>query len=109
MKILWCWRCKAEVPMLDEAEYEKAHLLYGKAFRYRERKTYEERFKELLDYYREVTGVSETNPNAIMHHRIAQYGEPCEKCGKPYRTPRASFCAACGNRRVVEGKDEKRL
>jgi hypothetical protein len=97
MKMMWCWRCKQEMPMLDEAEYKTAYELYGKAFR--TPGNMQEKFKELLTYYKEVTGFEATVPNAIMHHGIAQYGPPCEKCGKPYRTPLASFCAACGNKR----------
>lgn len=84
--------------MLDEEEYAKAWELYGKAFDLKEG-TLKERHRELLDYYNDLTGEIETVPNAIMHHRIAQYGSPCENCGKPYRTPKASFCAACGHKR----------
>ncbi len=82
--------------MLDETEYTIAQQLYKKAFRELDRE-----FKELLDYYNNVTGFNETEPNAIMHHRIAQYGPDCEQCKKPYRTPKASFCAACGNKRKI--------
>lgn len=32
MKNLWCWRCKMEVPMLDEEEFDQAYKLYGEAF-----------------------------------------------------------------------------
>ena len=104
MKILWCWRCKMEVEMLDEEEFAIAAELYHKAFTdIKFRKGREVRFRPLLDYYEKVTGFREKEPNAIMHHRIAQYGPPCEKCGKPYRTPVAKFCAACGNKR--EGFD----
>jgi hypothetical protein len=86
--------------MLDEKEYERAYELYGQGVRNLNfTGTRLERFKPLLDYYKEVTSWDETVPNAIMHHRIAQYGPPCEKCGKPYRTPKASFCAACGHKR----------
>lgn len=100
MKMLWCWRCRMEVPMLDEDEFREAYRLYGEGFGVREAgTTKQQRFKQLLDYYFAVTGWQETEPNAIMHHSIALYGAPCEKCGKPYRTSRASFCAACGNKR----------
>lgn len=87
-----------EIPMLNEEEHAIASKLYSDAFGAKG-KTRAERFKPLLDYYREVTGFNETEPNAIMHHRIAQCGPPCENCDKPYRTPNASFCAACGNKR----------
>ncbi|MFZ4740869.1 MAG: hypothetical protein ACOYLE_06865 [Bacteroidales bacterium] len=87
--------------MLDEDEYQKAHLLYGKGMKNSgvSLSNRRERFKELLDYYFEVTGFQETEPNAIMHHRIEQYGPLCENCGKPYRTKQATFCAACGHKR----------
>jgi hypothetical protein len=29
MQILWCWRCKQDVPMLDEDQYAEVHRLYG--------------------------------------------------------------------------------
>ena len=102
MKIIWCWRCQMDVPMLDEKEYQKAYLLYVEGVKNYDvsLKNIRERFKKLLDYYYEVTGFKETEPNAIMHHRIAEYGPPCESCGKPYRTQQATFCAACGHKRV---------
>ena len=61
----------------------------------------DERFQPVSDIYKKITGVSESNANAIMHHRIALYGSSCEKCSKPLRTPKAKFCAACG---IVKGK-----
>lgn len=106
MKVLYCWRCKRAVPMLDEDEYAKAYLLYGEAFKMGASNTVgveslAGRFKPLLDFYNELTGFGETEPNAVMHHRVALYGPPCEQCGKPYRTPQASFCASCGHKRVL--------
>jgi len=98
MKLLWCWRCQMEVPMLDDDEFAVAKKLYSQAFG----KTglpLKERYNPLLDYYNELTGFGETVPHAIIHHQISKYGEPCEECGKPYRTPKAAFCAACGNRK----------
>lgn len=101
MKKLWCWRCKMEVPMLSTEEYLKASKLYRDGFEKGKcSMTRSERFKELLDYYQDLTGFKETNPNAIMHHRIDLYGPPCESCSKPYRTSKASFCASCGHKRV---------
>jgi hypothetical protein len=87
-----------EVPMLDEEEFAIASKLYSDAFK-KSGRPLKDRFKPLLEYYESVTGFKETVPNAIMHHRISEHGPPCENCGKPYRTPKASFCAACGNKR----------
>ncbi|WP_264549822.1 hypothetical protein [Flavobacterium sp. N2820] len=102
MKTLWCWRCKMEIPMLNEEEYIIASKLYGESFqKMKTGLSRKESFKPMLDYYNEITGFGETEPNAIMHHRISQYGPPCENCGKPYRTPQASFCASCGNKRLT--------
>jgi hypothetical protein len=88
-----------EIPMLDEVEFEKASDLYRKGFHNHEvsLESRSLRFKELLDFYFEITGYTETEPNAILHHRIELYGENCERCGKPYRTNTATFCASCGN------------
>ncbi len=100
MKVLWCWRCQMEIPMLDEEEFAEAYRLYHNMFGPGKGKI-EERAQPLLDFYEKLTGFEETNANAIMHHRISLYGPPCENCGKPYRTPKASFCAACGNKRLT--------
>src|SRR5271166_6633262 len=95
MKLLWCWRCKTEVPMLDEEEYRRVLSLRGtgsgETIRQRE-------FEPVLSEYERITGFLETNPNAIYHHRAALYGRPCVRCGKPLRTPQARICAACGTR-----------
>lgn len=104
MKILWCWRCKMEVGMLDKEEYLNAFKLYMEGAKGGVGLEAEKKFRKLLDYYLEVTGFKCTVPNAIMHHRIDNYGPPCENCGKPYRTPRASFCAACGYNRTNQIK-----
>ena len=84
-----------EVPMLDEDEFKVADELYSRMFS--SSGTMQERAKPLIDYYFELTGVAESNKNAIVHHRISLYGDPCEKCGKPYRTKKATFCVACGH------------
>lgn len=98
MEYKYCWRCKMEVPMLNKEEYSKANELYKAGFRILDENS-EERFKELLTFYFELTGFKETEPNAIMHHSLDLIGSDCENCGKPYRTPKARLCAACGNKR----------
>lgn len=52
-------------------------------------------FSMMLDEYERVTGYTETNPNAVYHHRLLMYGPPCKHCGKPLRTPQPKFCGAC--------------
>jgi hypothetical protein len=98
MKILYCWRCRMDVPMLEGEEGKKAQELYAAGFR-TPGSNFQKKFKALIDYYKEVTGEEETNPNAIIHHIAETYGPPCENCGKPYRTDKASFCPMCGNKR----------
>jgi hypothetical protein len=92
MKMLWCWRCKTEVLMLDDEEFERVSSLLNTGPRgdYKE-----EMFGPLLREYERITGFAETNPNAIYHHVLSMYGPPCKKCGKPMRTPKAKLCGTC--------------
>lgn len=99
MKIMYCWRCKQDVPMLDDDEYEEIYKLYGECFYNRDKsKTIDERFQPVSDEYERMTGVANCHYNAIMHHKISRYGEPCSQCGKPLRTPQASYCVYCGKK-----------
>ena len=104
---MWCWRCKMDVPMLDETEFAVVGKLYSegmsatKEFRLKHNLPLSEcpineRFLPVREAYEGMTGKAESNHNAIMHHRISIYGPPCEHCGKPLRTPSANFCAVCG-------------
>jgi hypothetical protein len=92
MKMLWCWRCKTEMPMLDAVEFEqvRSHLKPKAATR-------DEIFGGWLAEYERITGRRETIATApsIWHHRLALYGEPCGRCGRPLRTPRAKLCGSC--------------
>lgn len=107
MKNMYCWRCKIIVPMLDEDEYTLISQLYSEAMRAnkeyrqkyglnRENLSMEDRFRPVCHEYNRLTGFEEDNENAIMHHRISLYGVDCHNCKKTLRTPKASFCAACG-------------
>ena len=101
--------------MLDEAEFASVEIVYGRAMQatkdYREEFglplesiSMEERFSPVCSIYNQMTGFHETCANAIMHHRISLYGPPCPACDKPFRTPKASFCAECGYRPTQAGQ-----
>ena len=107
MQNLYCWRCNAEMPMLDETEFEVVSKLLSEGFtatkEFRERfglsladLSLKERFVPALDAYFRITGFRESNPNALWHHRLSLYGPSCPGCGRPLRTPRAQLCPACG-------------
>ncbi len=109
-KTLYCWRCKTELPMLEEHEWKELSPLLTDAIR--QIKSYREEHgasiaeahakdfgQSALAKYFELTGFRETNPNALWHHRASLLGAPCTTCGKPLRTSRARFCAECGARR----------
>jgi len=81
--------------MLDEDEWALVETAWKKGFN-TYKGTIDQRFKPMRDLYETITDFRETNHLAIIHHRISLYGDPCAQCGKPLRTPRAAFCAACG-------------
>jgi len=85
--------------MLDEDEWRQVELLWSDAFSSDKTGSIDERYRPMLDLYRKLTGMIETVPASIMHHRISQYGPPCSNCSKPLRTPEAAFCVACGHQR----------
>ncbi|VVE84087.1 hypothetical protein PSP31120_04470 [Pandoraea sputorum] len=107
-KTIYCWRCKMDVPMLTEDEWQmvQPHTLIEQIKKYRE-----ETGASLADAYRNnpdlpalvayerITGFHESNANALMHHRLMLYGPACTACSKPLRTPNATFCAECGANR----------
>ena len=90
MKMLWCWRCKTEVPMLDDFEYE--HVM---SQIHPSKTTREQIFRDFLLEYERLTGIHETNPSTVFHHRWSMYGPPCRFCGKPLRTPKSTLCGHC--------------
>jgi hypothetical protein len=107
MKVLYCWRCDMEIPMLEEHEWEEIAPLMStsspKIAEVRKRAqesgevlSIDDLFRPACEKFEELTGFRETNFRAIWHHRICDHGPPCENCGKPLRTNEAAFCAACG-------------
>jgi hypothetical protein len=99
-----------DIPMLDESEFAQWYETYRSAFATRggpkpafalrfgrvDTPAMLARFAGPLEMYERLTGMNETNVNAILHHRVSLYGPPCPACQKPLRTPKARMCAACG-------------
>ena len=92
--------------MLDEEEFAEVASLYSAAVsgvkRFRavsgadlKHATVHDLFEPVRQRYLQLTGFRETNENAIMHNRLALYGLPCKRCGKPLRTPKAILCGNC--------------
>ncbi|MGJ7528336.1 hypothetical protein [Variovorax sp. GB1P17] len=109
-RTIYCWRCNADMPMLTEDEWQIVNPMgfIAQVKQYREETgcTLSEAKERGLGYqslaaYERITGFKETNPNALLHHRLSLYGAPCHACGKPLRTPVANYCAACGAARVA--------
>jgi len=104
----YCWRCRIEVPMLDEAEWaELAPFLspiINRIQSYREQTGASLSDATKLGYeqpalakYFELSGFRESNVNALWHHRLSQHGPPCPHCGKLLRTNRSARCVECGS------------
>ena len=126
MKILWCWRCQTEYPMLEDHEWAilmDAHRVYGSDGREAAFTRLQEhasrlglrpplepidnhaamtrRLWHLVAGFELFTEILESSPNPIWHHYVSHYGPPCASCGKPLRTSKANFCAACGGGRTI--------
>jgi hypothetical protein len=106
MKHLWCWRCQKTVAMLEAEEWARmmpvlADFSAQISAHYAERAASMEEAsahgnpQPALKLYFDMTGCNETNIACLWHHRVELYGEPCENCHKPLRTPGAHFCAEC--------------
>lgn len=108
MKIQWCWKCKRDVPMLDENEWAIVFALHMESVNSQKRHGHEdtpENKSVALDRYATfcltlegITGERSADPRTcIWHrHRIAARGAPCAQCGKVMRGPGASQCFECG-------------
>lgn len=107
---MYCWRCQMDIPMLTEGEWALVSPHLSNAIM--DTKQYQEAHQcslaeaktqglgqRALSVYAQITGLKETNTNALYHHRISLYGPPCHACGKPLRTPQARYCAMCSAER----------
>lgn len=106
MKLYYCWRCKTQMPMLEEDEWALLEPLLVeqlkqiKAYRAEhmcDLKTgIANAYKPATEKYQQITGYHEPNSDNIYHHRLSIFGPECKQCGHLLRTPKASFCANCG-------------
>jgi len=62
MKMLWCWRCKAEVPMLDDDEWRRVSSLFHTGT---EGTSKEPMYAPALLEYERITSFHEINPNVL--------------------------------------------
>jgi len=111
MEEKFCWRCDTKVKMLDDDEFKLCQeaLFDGKKVVEEELKRKKikdyiwldkietfEKYRYMLEMYRLITGEYESNPLAILHHQISQFGKDCPECKKPFRTSKAIYCPYCG-------------
>ena len=93
--------------MLDESEFRELEPLLSDGLRatkeYRaehgvslDEGEMDRTYKPALDTYERMTGLREMKPEVLWHHRVSLYGQPCQKCGRPRRTPQAKDCIECG-------------
>jgi hypothetical protein len=111
MKLLYCWRCERDVPMLDESEFAAIRAAYSlevaevQQFRRLNNAGLAEAItavpSRVLPMYEEMAisagfEALQVAPEHVIQHRIAGLGAACRTCGKPLRTPAAKLCAECG-------------
>jgi hypothetical protein len=59
MKLLWCWRCRAEVPMLDDDEF---HCVTGLLYKGQGATVQQRMFSAVLSEHQRVTGFARPIP-----------------------------------------------
>ena len=103
-RTIYCWRCRKDIPMLTEEEWQLVSPYLTKSIeqikRYRQEHgcslaeaTAKGFGEDALAVYEKITGFKEINAHALFHHRLSLYGPPCPSCGKPLRTPQARCVA----------------
>lgn len=105
---LYSYRLGQVVPMLTEDEFEKISVHFKSRIDWikdymgkhgctlseaRERCT---AWAEAMKMYEALTGHKLDHEEHLIEVRLSQYGRPCPSCSKPFRTPKAKFCAECG-------------
>ena len=102
MQKQWCWRCKAYVPMFDEAEWAVVYPVFEAAIKAQKAAQNTEAMRHYDTLRSELARVFNTaqgDPTIpFWHkHRLAYFGPPCRQFGKLLRTAVASKCFECGS------------
>ena len=106
--LFYSYKVQREIPLLSEEDYKAVavHLSNRIDDMMRYRKKHKCSLEEAsansnggqkaLAAFEKITGVRLRHPDEIYIARRALYGRQCGNCDKPFRTPRAKFCAECG-------------
>jgi hypothetical protein len=109
---LYSYKEQQEVIMLEKHEWEKVEPYWRESIK--QIQDYREKTGANLDTaianvetkinkaYYEITGTKVTGRVSIYNRQRSLFGPICTSCSKPYRTPKASFCAECGNKNSTE-------
>ena len=106
IKDVYSYRLRRVVTLLSSDEYEpiwqtlKNRMRQIQEYRKEHGATLEEArlntSTDGLDLYESMTGVRLEHPEQLSEVLQDRYGRLCPQCEKPFRTPRARFCAECG-------------
>ena len=106
MKTYFCWKCKRDMPFLDEYEWSmiEPHLKQGILDVQQYRKNTGVNLiaaqavvrPEVMALFSKISGMENIQADVIFHYRLKIWGAECMFCGHLLRTPQAEFCAHCG-------------
>jgi rRNA maturation endonuclease Nob1 len=111
MKKYYCWKCEQVLPFFEENEWANIEDLLSK--RVKEIKEFRQSNECDLNFALDnlnnetalkLEGITEIPVkcyNSIYHHRLADWGDECKKCGHLFRTKEALFCANCGEKKYA--------
>ena len=95
MRRQYCWRCRRDVVMLDEAEYRSVHRLVLAGVRAASAGGAGDEFAAARAEFERIAG-GPAEGSSFTHHRLVCFGPPCGSCGRPLRTQQAACCVECG-------------
>lgn len=104
--LLYSYRLKRRLPLLSESEWQTVATKLGtngkSIIEYRKKnqcsltEAIEAVNADAIAAYHELAGVRLKSYQELYAVRLSNYGRLCPNCERPFRTPRARFCAECG-------------